>query len=64
MGKCKEHPRYNISSVRVSDEHLAKIEELRGTQPRSVIILTAIEELVRREEAAACRGQVERDLGR
>lgn len=28
MGKCKEHPRYNVVSIRVSDEEKALLDEM------------------------------------
>jgi predicted transcriptional regulator len=47
MGKWKEHPRYNVISVRLSDVEVAMLDKLRGKKRRSAIMLQAFEELVK-----------------
>jgi len=59
MGKWKEKPRYNIVTVRISDEALAAIERMSKGTNRSIVLNRAIEELIQRDEAAAFRRRVE-----
>ena len=54
---------YNVISFRVSDEELAAIDRLRGSQRRANLILRAFHELVDREEEAIYRDRVRRALG-
>lgn len=53
MGKMKENPRYNVISVRVTDEELKDINEARGIECKSQFILAAITEKIERIENAA-----------
>lgn len=62
MGRMKENPRYNVISLRVSDEELESIEKLSGNNPRSEFLLAAVVEKIQREEEARFRSQVERKL--
>lgn len=46
MGKMKEHPRYNIISVRISDRELAELDIMRGNRKRSAILCDALNEKI------------------
>lgn len=63
MGKRSAEPRYNVGSVRVSDQELKMIDTLRRTRRRSAIMLQAFQEFVRSQEDAAFREQVTTALG-
>ena len=49
MGKCKENPRYNVISCRVSDAELQAIESEVGPERLSGFLLEAALEKVLRE---------------
>lgn len=63
MGKRTAEPRYNVVSVRVSDNELAMIDTLRGSRRRSAIMLQAFQELAQGREDAAYRERVNISLG-
>jgi hypothetical protein len=46
MGKFKEHPRYNIISIRISDRELAELDIMRGNRKRSIILGEALAEKI------------------
>lgn len=55
MGKMKQHPRYNVISLRVSDEELAEIKAGIGTGTRQDWLMDAVNEKLaraRRKESA------------
>ena len=59
--KCKEHPRYNILSLRASDEEMAEImEAAAGRSTLSEFLLEAAIAYARRENEAAYRGRVKK----
>lgn len=49
MGKTKEHPRYNIVSVRISDRELAELDIMRGSRKRSIVLGEALNEKILKE---------------
>ena len=53
MGRMKEYPRYNIIFVRVSDNELAALDQLRGSRRRSNLLLDALLEKISNERQAA-----------
>lgn len=50
MGKMKEHPRYNIISVRISDRELAELNRIRNARPLSGLLLEAVNNLIIAEQ--------------
>jgi len=36
MGKCKENPKYNVLSIRVTDEEKAFMDELKQSSRKSI----------------------------
>lgn len=50
MGKSKEHPRYNIVSVRISDAELAELNRIRSGRPLSDLLLDAVNGLIIAEQ--------------
>lgn len=49
MGRMKEHPRYNIISVRISDRELAELDIMRGSRKRSIVLGEALNEKILKE---------------
>ena len=49
MGKMKEHPRYNIISVRISDRELAELDIMSGNRKRSIVLGEALNEKIMNE---------------
>jgi hypothetical protein len=39
MGKYKEHPKYNVLSIRVTDEEKALFEEMKRTTRKNISML-------------------------
>ena len=64
MGKMKEHPKYNVLSVRVDDDRKKAIVRLNEGRHLSVFFLDAIDEKIVRDEAALFRERVDEQLGR
>lgn len=66
MGKTKENPRYNILSLRCSNEELAVI--LQGVAmaniAKSNYLLRAALDTARRQEEEQVRERVKREMGR
>lgn len=49
MGRYSESPRYNIVSVRISDEDLAELTRIRGDRSTSRVLQEALTGLIERE---------------
>jgi predicted transcriptional regulator len=63
MGKMKEHPRYNVLSVRVSDETMEALEQARPVGvSRSALISQAVEEYLDRRYEKTFRDEVQHRL--